>query len=87
VAAVRVADIAELILDRRSVYSRAYQGDLDRLARQHGPGPVADAVRLIEEHNQAAEPWDRAGHEQAVREGIERTIVLRRLAGLSSLSE
>jgi hypothetical protein len=87
VAVTRIADIADKIVDRREVYSRAYRADLDRLARQHGPGPVADAVALIEQRNQPVEPWDRAGHKQAVREGIERTIALRRLSGLSSLSE
>jgi hypothetical protein len=59
------------------------QADLDRLTRQHGDGPVQEALAMVETR-EPADQWDAAGHKQAVESGIERTIAARRLAESSA---
>jgi hypothetical protein len=88
-AVTRVTDLAEYLADRRRVYDEAFAADLRRLRAVHGASSVIDALRLLEQQRAASgsDQWDRDGHRQAVQQGVERTIALRRLAGLSSLSE
>jgi hypothetical protein len=88
-AVTRVTDLAEYLADRRRVYEEAFAADLRRLSAAHGASAITDALRLLEQQRAASgsDQWDRDGHRQAVQQGIERTIVLRRLAGLSGLSE
>jgi hypothetical protein len=87
--AVRVADIAEYLAGRCRVYDEALAADLRRLRAAHGASAVTDALRLLDEQRAASgsDQWDRDGHREAVQQGIKRTIALRRLAGLSGLSE
>jgi hypothetical protein len=72
--AVRVADIAERIVERRKIYTAAYECDLRRLSAEHGDGPVQDALAMIETHD----GWDREAHARAVQRGIERVLRERR---------
>jgi hypothetical protein len=75
-----IAVIADQIAARRRVYDEALAADLRRLAKAHGDGPVQEALRLVGRQQHPTERWDHAGHQRAVREGVERTIAERRLA-------
>ena len=86
---IRIADLAEIVAGRCAVYDAALESDLSRLRAVHGASSVTDALRLLEQQRAASgsDQWDRDGHREAVQQGVERTIALRRLAGLSGLSE
>jgi hypothetical protein len=66
--AVRVADIAEYLAGRCWVYDDAFAADLRRLRAAHGSSTVVEALRLLEQHT------DRNGHNEAVRDSVERTL-------------
>jgi N-formylglutamate amidohydrolase len=76
-AVTRVADIAEYLAGRTKVYDAAFEADLRRLRAAHGSSTVIDALRLLEQHAASC-----SEHKQAVREGVERTLV-----GLSGHNE
>lgn len=91
----RIADLADRIAARQQVYRSAYNADLDRLRRQHGHGPVSDALRMLERRNgsatldrqngsgRARATWDSPGHARAVARGIDRVVAERRLTALA----
>jgi N-formylglutamate amidohydrolase len=81
VAVTRVADIAEYIAERCRVYDEALAADLRRLSAVHGSSSVTAALQMLEERaGKAGSESDREGHRAAVREGVARTLALRRLS-------
>jgi hypothetical protein len=70
---VRIADLAEQILDRERIYAKALEGDLAVMRRAHGDAPVKEALALLgARHPDEPGRWDSRGHARLVARGLAR---------------
>jgi hypothetical protein len=74
-AVIRIADLAEKITTRLSVYRSALAADMRRFRTQFGDGPVYEALQLIEQRDRVTvADWDAAGHARQVQAGLMRAV-------------